>query len=81
MRVGASSSGHVDRYIAIAGSLSASVGTHMPVQPRDWAKSRSGAQSLKMNIKLKRTGPAPSEAAPKDEGKASDVEILTPSEP
>jgi len=47
----------------------------------DWAKSRSGAQSLKMNIKLKRTGPAPSEAAPKDEGKASDVEILTPSEP
>jgi len=48
----------------------------------DWAKSRSGAHSLKMNIKLKRTGPAPSEAAPpKDEGKASDVEILTPSEP
>jgi len=47
----------------------------------DWTKSRSGAQSLKMNIKLKRT---PSEAAPaKDEsgGKASDVEILTPSEP
>ena len=46
----------------------------------DWTKSRSGAQSLKMNIKLKRTGP--SEAAPpKDEGKASDVEVLTPSEP
>ena len=35
MRVGASSSGHVERYIAIAGSLSASVGTHMPVHPRD----------------------------------------------
>ena len=48
----------------------------------DWTKSRSGAQSLKMNIKLKRTGPSPSEAAPpKDEGKASDVEVLTPSEP
>ncbi len=46
----------------------------------DWTKARSGAQSLKMNIKLKRTGP--SEAAPpKDEGKASDVEVLTPSEP
>jgi hypothetical protein len=48
----------------------------------DWTKARSGAQSLKMNIKLKRTGPPPSEAAPpKDEGKASDVEVLTPSEP
>jgi uncharacterized protein (TIGR02266 family) len=46
----------------------------------DWTKSRSGTQSLKMNIRLKRTGP--SEAAPpKDEGKASDVEVLTPSEP
>ena len=47
----------------------------------DWTKSRSGAQTLKMSIKLKRTGPEA--APPKDEsgGKASDVEILTPSEP
>jgi len=52
------------------------------ISTSDWTKSRSGAQSLKMNIKLKRTGPAPSEGAPpKDEGKASDVEILTPGEP
>lgn len=48
----------------------------------DWSRARGGGQSLKMNIKLKRTAPAPSEA-PKDEspGKASDVEVLTPSEP
>jgi hypothetical protein len=48
----------------------------------DWTKSRSGGQTLKMNIKLKRTG-APEGAPSKDEsgGKASDVEILTPSEP
>jgi hypothetical protein len=40
----------------------------------DWA-AKKGGPSLKVNIKLRRVGPAP---AQESGGKASDVEILTP---
>jgi hypothetical protein len=46
----------------------------------DWSRGKGGAQSLKFNIKLRRTGgeaKAPAEPAEKK----PEVEILTPSEP
>ena len=48
----------------------------------DWARGRGGAQSLKFNVKLKKTGgeQKPAEAGEKKEAKP-EVEILTPSEP
>jgi uncharacterized protein (TIGR02266 family) len=46
----------------------------------DWSRGRGGAQSLKFNVKLKRTGGEQRPAAPAPE-KKDEVEILTPSEP
>ncbi len=48
----------------------------------DWARGKGGAQSLKFNVKLKKTGgeAKPAEAGEKKE-KPPEVEILTPSEP
>jgi len=48
----------------------------------DWARGKGGAQSLKFNVKLKRSGgeQKPAEAGEKKE-KPPEVEILTPSEP
>ena len=40
----------------------------------DWA-AKKGGPTLKVNMKLKRLGPAPAQESP---GKASDVEIITP---
>jgi hypothetical protein len=46
----------------------------------DWSRGKGGAQTLKFNIKLKRTGgEAPKPAEPAE--KKPEVEILTPSEP
>jgi hypothetical protein len=48
----------------------------------DWSRGRGGAQSLKMNAKLRKTGPdGTAEKDKKDESsadKASEVEVLTP---
>jgi hypothetical protein len=48
----------------------------------DWSRGKGGAQTLKFNVKLKRTGgeQKPAEAGEKKEAKP-EVEILTPSEP
>ena len=48
----------------------------------DWSRGKGGAQMLKFNVKLKRTGgeQKPAEAGEKKEAKP-EVEILTPSEP
>src|SRR4051794_38664998 len=48
----------------------------------DWSRGKGGAQTLKFNVKLKRTGgeQKPAEAGEKKEVKP-EVEILTPSEP
>jgi hypothetical protein len=49
--------------------------------PSSWTRAK-GSVSLKMNIKLRRAGspaPAPGQPAePKEGGKPSDVEIITP---
>ena len=49
----------------------------------DWSRGKGGAQSLKVNIKLKRAGgeAKPAESGEKKEPKQPEVEILTPSEP
>ena len=48
----------------------------------DWSRGKGGAQSLKFNVKLRKTGSGEA-AKPADTGekKPPDVEILTPSEP
>jgi hypothetical protein len=48
----------------------------------DWSRVRGGTQSLKFNVKLKRTGGEPAkQPAESGEKKPPEVEILTPGEP
>jgi hypothetical protein len=47
----------------------------------DWSRGKGGAQSLKVNVKLKRAAGEKPPAADTGEKKPPDVEILTPSEP
>ncbi len=47
----------------------------------DWSRPRGGTQSLKFNVKLKRTGGEPAKQPAEGEKKPPEVEILTPGEP
>jgi len=47
----------------------------------DWSRARGGVQSLKFNVKLKRTGGEPAKQPAEGEKKPPEVEILTPGEP